>query len=394
MKLRTLETFRIRLPFRFAFSHSLAKRAYSSNLIVKLTLDDGTVGYGEGVPREYVTGEDIGTAEHNVLTSYVPLAAEFDFSEPDKIKQALQNGFKSLGLEEKRQGASWCAFELAVLDACSRSNRQPFATWLGTRQLERVRYGGVVPFAKEKALVAMLFFYKFCGYKTVKLKVGNSPEVDQKTVALARQIMGPACTIRVDANCAWNLEQAQKAHALFKPYTVASYEQPFPADDWDSLRAFSAEIEEDVIVDESLCTISDANQLADGKYCDAFNIRISKVGGLLPATRMVEIAKAHGLRVHLGAQVGESAILSSSQRLFATLHPAFDNYEGSANFLLLKKDLSRENLTAGLGGWGDLSYARNRYGNGLNILDERIQELSEGNHCHQFAGGLSHEVVR
>ena len=45
------------LPLRFSFGHALAARKESTNVYVRLTLNDGTVGYGEGVPREYVTGE-------------------------------------------------------------------------------------------------------------------------------------------------------------------------------------------------------------------------------------------------------------------------------------------------------------------------------------------------
>jgi L-Ala-D/L-Glu epimerase len=54
-----IEVLTAQLPFRFSFGHALATRRDSTNVYVRLTLDDGTVGYGEGVPREYVTGETV-----------------------------------------------------------------------------------------------------------------------------------------------------------------------------------------------------------------------------------------------------------------------------------------------------------------------------------------------
>ena len=50
MNIKAIETFSVTLPFRFAFGHNLAARAESTNLFVRVTLDDGTQGYGEGVP--------------------------------------------------------------------------------------------------------------------------------------------------------------------------------------------------------------------------------------------------------------------------------------------------------------------------------------------------------
>lgn len=377
MRIRSIETFRVCLPFHFSFAHNLASRAESKNLIVKVTLEDGTTGYGEGIPRDYVTGEGLISAEDNVLSRYSPPLSRLDFSKPEAIVTSLEDTFRSLGLGEQPGGSAWCALELAILDAASKSNKLFINNWLGVKKGSRIRYGGVVPFSKRKAFAAVLWFYKLYGFKTVKLKVGQNLEEEIEKLRLTRKIMGNDCTIRVDANCAWNLEQALRAAECFKKFRVASYEQPCPAKDWQSLQTLSSSIEEDVIVDESLCTLKEAKELAKERICNGFNIRISKVGGMLPAKRMIDIAQASGLRIHLGAQVGESGILSSAQRIFASMHNPCDNYEGSANAFLLKKDLCRENLTVGPGGWGDFSYCQGRFGLGLNILEDRLMTLSE-----------------
>ena len=58
-RIQTIEILTLRLPFRFSFGHSLAERSSTVNILVRLTLANGIVGYGEGVPRDYVTGETV-----------------------------------------------------------------------------------------------------------------------------------------------------------------------------------------------------------------------------------------------------------------------------------------------------------------------------------------------
>lgn len=376
MKIRSLETFKITLPFRFSFGHSLAARSESQNLLVKVTLDNGITGWGEGVPRDYVTGENVDKAEENVLLRYAPELIGLKMDNPFELVKKLKTAFESLGLRKTPSGASWCAVELAMLDAAAKCVNKPLHELVGEQKQKSIRYGGVVPFGKKKALSAVLWFYKLYGFKTVKIKVGaQNLEEDVEKLRIARSIMGNSCILRVDANCAWTVEQTMRASELFKPFNVSSFEQPLPADDWTGLQKLSKEISEDILVDESLCTLEQAEELAKDKICNAFNVRLSKAGGLLAAREMVDIAKNHGLRIHLGAQVGESAILSAAARHFAATYDPFENYEGSANSFLLKKDICKENLTAGLGGQGSFSYAGRNFGLGIQVQDNFVMSF-------------------
>jgi len=47
-----IEVLTARLPFRFSFGHALAERKDSTNVFVRVRLDDGSVGHGEGVLRD------------------------------------------------------------------------------------------------------------------------------------------------------------------------------------------------------------------------------------------------------------------------------------------------------------------------------------------------------
>ena len=55
----SLEIFPLHIPFNRAFVHSKTSRSTSDSVVVRLTGSDGFRGYGEGLPRAYVTGEDV-----------------------------------------------------------------------------------------------------------------------------------------------------------------------------------------------------------------------------------------------------------------------------------------------------------------------------------------------
>jgi L-Ala-D/L-Glu epimerase len=371
LQVKAIETFLVNLPFRFAFGHSLATRADSTNVFVRVTLEDGTQGFGEGVPRDYVTGEDAETAKRNIERLYAPKLIGIETSDRAALLAVLRDTFEELQLDKQSRGASWCSLELAILDAACKAQQKRVVDWFGPVTSASIRYGGVIPFGGKKAVMGMLLFYKLYGFKTVKVKVGKSIEEDEQIVALARKIMGNDATIRVDANCAWTVDQTLKAAETFRKYRVDSYEQPVAASDLEGLKKITASLQEQVLVDESLCTVEQAKQFAEEKVCSAFNVRISKVGGWLAAQQMVDIAEATRIKVHLGAQVGESGILSAAARSFAMVNKPFENYEGSMNAFLLKSDITKENLTVAPGGFGSLGYSRRQQGGfGFSLAED------------------------
>jgi L-Ala-D/L-Glu epimerase len=381
MRITALNFLAVRLPFRFAFKHSLAERSFSHNIIARAVIESGGktyVGIGEGVPRDYVTGETVEEGLYKLRTRYANYFVGKTIESKRELLEAIDRGFENAGLESSAGGAAWCALELAILDSFSKSTGTQLTEILGGAKRAFVEhgitYGGVIPFGGERTVRTLLWLYKLAGFQTVKLKVGRDFDTELKKIGLARKILGPAAKLRIDPNCAWNCEETIRFAELSRKYGLSSIEQPVPADDWQGLKEITDSIPEQVVADESLCTLLQAKNLAKDGICSGFNIRLSKVGGMLPALKIAEIAHRHGIACHLGAQVGESGILSAAGRTFAAISGPFENYEGSANAFLLKTDLTRENLTFGMRGVGRLLTAP---GLGVTVLPERLQQVKE-----------------
>ncbi|MCC7371899.1 MAG: hypothetical protein IT306_26020 [Chloroflexi bacterium] len=379
-RIQRLAAHLVELPFRFSFGHALASRSSTTNLIVMLQLTDGSIGFGEGVPREYVTGETAQTALDRVADEYGPALLARQLPDQDVVRglRALRD---DLHLFKQAPGAAWCAVETALLDALGKATGRSAADLLGGAVRDTVTYGGVAPFASGAALIGMLLFFRTYGFKDVKLKLGRGREHDLKTVRLARQILGRGVELRADANCAWTADEAFQMAELLRPYDLVSYEQPVPADDVEGLRRLSAGLPEDVIVDESLCSMADARRLVEAHACTVLNVRVSKCGGPLAALELVELASQSGLFCQLGAQVGESGILTAAGRLVAAVaQPGFRHHEGADNLFLLRRDLTAENLTVRPGGRGD---ALAGPGLGVHVRLDTLFELSQS---HRVVG--------
>jgi muconate cycloisomerase len=234
-----------------------------------------------------------------------------------------------------------------------------------------VRYDAVIPFSSPRKLVALALVIRALGITQVKIKVGDDLDRDLHSLELLRKVLGRDVDLRVDANCAWTPAEAVEAIERMGVHGIAAVEQPVAGDDLDGLRHVSDAVTVPVIADESLRTVDEARRLAETNACGAFNIRVSKCGGLLDSMRIAKIAAEAGIFCVVGAQVGESGILSAAGRhAAAAIAPRY--LEGSGGSLLLKRDLTEERVLPGRRGRARVFGGR---GLGVHVREELVEEI-------------------
>jgi L-Ala-D/L-Glu epimerase len=336
-------------PFRFTFRHTLASRSEGEAIILRLAGQDGQVGFGECAPRSYVSGETLDTVREALGTSLVPRLAGAVFSDFEEAVAFLEELLVGL---PRNQHAAFCALELALLDLAGKRFNRSAGTVLGPVALQEVRYSAIVSAGGVQEALQTCEMAKRYGFRSVKVKVGSAPEKDLEVLGGARRILGDSCSLRADANCAWDLDEALRRVDSFVPLRLDGLEQPLPPEDLAGLASLTRRSPIPIIADESLVSQEDARKLADQAACHCFNIRISKCGGLLNSLRIRELGRQAGIACMLGAQVGETALLSAAGRHFATRSPDARFLEGSYGSILLEEDIGKEDLTVGPGGRG------------------------------------------
>jgi len=353
MKIERVLIRHVRVPLKKPFRTAETERTDSDNVIVQVVLEDASSGYGEGVPRDYVTGETPATCFdflRHAATGLIGTSCA-DFAEAAELAAALPFGDDPL----RPQCAARCALELALLDAAGKRFDTSVSKLVEVlpdvasivQQREEVRYG-VVLSASTGSLKALV--YRCFGFRDAKLKVGTDAARDLEFVRRMRKRLGPKIDIRVDANGAWSPREAPKLMRKLRKFEVSFVEQPVTKGDTAELAHLRERGQLPVMLDESLVSERDAQLAVDAGLCDAFNLRISKNGGLIPLVHLAKLAEDNRIGVQLGCHPGETGILSAAGRAVACSVRKLLYLEGSYDQHLLRRNVIREDITFGRGG--------------------------------------------
>lgn len=367
MWLKKIDLYLLQIQLCMPIKHYLAERTHSENLVVKVVTDSGVVGFGEGIARQYVTGEVMESSLRFLQDHLLPQLNGFHPSGPPDLIEALA---ELLSEDNRAQApAACCALELAILDAAGKTWSQSVAQMLGGGDQPLI-YSAVIPMMSPPSFHRLLHLIRDMEMSFVKIKVGN--ERDTEVLSLAREILGHEVDLRVDANGAWSSEEAEKRIAAMMAYGISAVEQPVPKEDIQGLKRLSQQVEIPIIADESLCLERDAENLASLDACQVFNLRLSKCGGILAANRLYEIARKKAIAAQLGCQVGETGILSAAGRQLASSRKLL-YLEGSYSGYLLKDDIVNEPVDFGPGG---VAQPLAGHGLGVSVNEETLQRLA------------------
>lgn len=378
MNIRELVAFVVRIPLKRRITHASHTRTDTDNILVRVTLNDGSVGWGEGVPREYVTGESAESGLEILRKSDIKSQLHVcrDFPQALEMIERFRPSIQSGDDRGISSNAARCAVELALLDAYGRLFGESLCNV--AKQLvpelyefkDRVRYSGVITSAKGGfKLRAAAWRWKIFGTPQVKVKVGIEGYDDVNRLRKIRARLANR-DIRIDVNEAWTPENAVAKMRELEPFGISSVEQPLPHSMDSFLPALRKEIKTPVMLDESMCGMIDAERAVANGLCDLFNIRISKCGGFIPSLRIANFARKNGLGYQLGCQVGETAILSAAGRHFATSVKGIRFLEGSFDRHLVHYMLGEQDITFG---WGGVAPALVGSGLGLKFLNDFIE---------------------
>jgi o-succinylbenzoate synthase len=187
----------------------------------------------------------------------------------------------------------------AVLDAELKAEGRSLASYLGSER-ERVACGvsvGITPTVGE--LLAQVDGYLAEGYQRIKLKI--APGVDVDRVAAVRAAH-PDILLSVDANAAYRLEDLDVFKAL-EDFGLVMIEQPLHFEDILQHAKLQAQLGTDLCLDESIRSPADAAAAIELGSCRIVNIKQGRVGGVLEAVKVHDVAQAAGVPVWCGGML-------------------------------------------------------------------------------------------
>lgn len=347
LRIRNAEYFLVRIPLRVSVAHAAASRAVNTSGFLVLSSEDGQMGIGEFLCREYVTGERPEQCIQE-LERVAQALMQTSIDDPPAYVETLWGS----AIDTPGRFGARCALELALLDLWGKQQGKPVAELLQPGVLKAAHdpaYSAVYPFASGLKLAALHFFYRrLIRPDWIKVKGRGHLAEDLNYVLKIRRAFPYPVEMRIDLNGALAPTHADEyfSRMLEPPYEVRWFEQPFPKEAWELSAKFQHQFGETAVLcaDESICTSDELTQAIKQGAFRAVNIRIAKHGGLLNALKLYEQALKGGLEVQLGCLVGESSVLAYAGLHFAALATQVRHYEGCFGRYLITWDVIQPSL--------------------------------------------------
>ena len=327
---------RIPLKFQIAQANNSGTR-YSSSAIVELHTKKSIIGYGEACPRMYVTGENMESMQ-NDLQKIAPQIIKKEWKSLTDLRDQIQHWeWSGMG------SSSICAMELAWLDAWSRSEEKPLCELMDITPKDKIRYSLALPLVTLEKFPPLLRRAQHFIPPAIKLKVNNDHKANQEKIQHIRDIFGAETSISLDVNGGWTLEEAKRFIPDYLDKNIQSFEQPLAPTNIREMALLTKEFSHkaQIMADESLLNIEQAKNLIENKACNHFNLKISKLGGLLNSLEVYELAQQNGISCQLGAHFGETSILTGAGLLLASLGGEMTSFEGALSDYILEADIAR-----------------------------------------------------
>jgi L-alanine-DL-glutamate epimerase-like enolase superfamily enzyme len=291
----------------------MSSSQYRNTLHVAYTRD-GITGHGEGAPivRYHEDAESARKAVESVRALLVS-------ANPMQFAKVMAEVFRRVPGE----WAGKAAIDIAVMDWVGQKLGIPLYTYFGLdpkdAPLTTFSIGIDTPeITKQKTREA-------ADFPILKVKVGLA--TDEPTIEAVRSVTSKP--LRVDANEGWkDKEEAVRKINWLEKMGVEFIEQPMPAEMIEETRWVRGRVHIPIIADEACQRASDIPKLKDAY--DGVNVKLDKSGGMLEAERMIQVAKALGMKTMLGCMVSSSVTVTAA----AHLSPLVDYADLDGNLLI------------------------------------------------------------
>lgn len=236
MRIARVETFVLKAPLMAArFYSSQAEFPERNSLVVRLTSDDGVVGWGEG--GQYGPAEPVKTVIDSVLT---PLLLAMPDALPGVVWERLYAATRDFG-QKGTYIEALSAIDIALWDARGKTLGQSVASLAGGAFRRRVAAYGTGGYYRDThfdaardlpALRDEMTQHLVEGFTMLKMKIGlHSVRDDAQRIEHVRDTVGDDVTLLADANHAYNASSAIQMGTVLENLGFEMLKEPVPPED-------------------------------------------------------------------------------------------------------------------------------------------------------------------
>jgi L-alanine-DL-glutamate epimerase-like enolase superfamily enzyme len=302
------------LPLKHRFTIAHQSREVQETLIVRLE-EDGLFGLGESTTNPFygITLDNMREA----LEKFKPILLEGKWNTPAELWELGKEIFRDNPFAQ-------CALDQAAWDLYTKKKGKKLYEYLDLNPQRIPTTNFTIGIDTVEKMCAKL---REVDWPIYKIKLGTDQDLE-----IVRELRKNTNSVfRVDANCAWTVDQAISYSEELALLGVEFIEQPLAKDNLEGMREVFAQSKLPVMADESCISESDVEK-CQGRF-HGVNIKLVKAGGISPALRMIQQAKALGMKTMVGCMTESSVGISA----IAHIAPLLD-YVDMDGAMLLAKD--------------------------------------------------------
>jgi L-alanine-DL-glutamate epimerase-like enolase superfamily enzyme len=368
VKIDRIDLFPLRYPMAgyfkfFTGPHGSAGRAA---VIVKITGDDGTVGWGQALPIARWSYETLETATVVLRDYYSPVLIGHEPTDirgaHDEMNKAIAPGFTT-GMPISRAG-----IDLALHDLSGKLLGKSLAQMWGKATGGPLTLSWTVNVTNIDDAGHVMDEGKKRGYRHFNIKVAPDPDFD---VALAREVrrLAPETFLWADANGGYELDTALRAAPRLADVGVDVLEAPLRPNRISGYQALKKQGALPILMDEGVVSPLDLEEFIKLGMLDGVAMKPARCGGLISSRRQIELCLEREL-IWLGSGLTDPDIsLAATLGLYAAYgltKPAALNGPQFLTADVLKKSLRIEN---------GFAYVPEGPGLGIEVDEDKVVEL-------------------
>jgi L-alanine-DL-glutamate epimerase-like enolase superfamily enzyme len=368
VKIDRIDLYPVRYPMTgyfkfFTGPHGSAGRAA---VLVKITADDGTAGWGQALPIAKWSYETLETATVVLRDYYSPVLIGRDPTDIEgahgEMNRAVAPGFTT-GMPISRAG-----IDLALHDLSGKLQGKSLAQMWGKPTGGQVTLSWTVNVTKIDDVGHVMDEGKKRGYRHFNIKVAPDPDFD---VALAREArrLAPETFLWADANGGYEPDTALRAAPRLAEVGVDVLEAPLRPNRISGYQALKKQGALPILMDEGVVSPTDLEEFIKLGMLDGVAMKPARCGGLSSNKRQIELCLEHKL-IWLGSGLTDPDIsLAATLGLYGAYgltKPAALNGPQFLTADVLKKPLRIEN---------GIAHVPQGPGLGIDVDENKVIEL-------------------
>ena len=305
MKVTQLDCWPVRAAYRHDERSALVNRGGVSDVIIRLTTDDGLTGWGE-CSR---------CADVPVIEAAVRAMAPLVIGRDPWRRDAIHADIRIAGgwqFQPMTANLAYAGIDMALWDLCAKAAGQPLVNLLGGPVRDHVDYFFYLHWDTPEGVAAQARAGRAAGYSVFYLKVGVDEAAEEAMLLALREAIGPDGRIRIDTNQAWTVADAVRILNRWSNLIGIDFvEAPVPIHPESLMHDVKARQPVPLCVNEGLWTVQDAVRVIESRCGDTLCFSPYWVGSIAEFMWLCRLADHHGWLVckHTHGELGLTAAL-------------------------------------------------------------------------------------